>query len=216
MRPAPTVTVKTQEDSMAGEAVAQESTEHAAEAANGAADAVHGAADAAHGAEAQGIPQLDFSTFPNQIFWLIVTIVVIYFILTKVALPRIASVLAERKGTITNDIAAAEELKLKAVEAEKAYDKALAEARSEAQKIAAEARKAIQEDLEEATAKADAEIAAKSAESTARIGEIRDSAMASVEAVAKETAVEIVAALGRPADADTVANAVDAQMKGGA
>ena len=59
---------------------------------------------------ATGLPQLDFSTFPNQIFWLIVTLVAIYLILNRVALPRIGSVLAERAGTITNDIAAAEEL----------------------------------------------------------------------------------------------------------
>ncbi|WP_068109585.1 F0F1 ATP synthase subunit B' [Tropicimonas marinistellae] len=194
---------------MAGDSHATETTEHAT-------DAAHGAADAAHAAEGAGMPQLDFSTFPNQIFWLIVTILAIYFILTKVALPRIASVLAERNGTITNDIAAAEELKLKAVEAEKAYQKALAEARSEAQKIAAEARSAIKDELDVATAKADAEIAAKSAESAARIAEIRDSALASIETVAKDTAGEIVSVLGRPVDAEAVAASVDAQLKGGA
>lgn len=88
-------------------------------------EAAHGAA---HGAEASGMPQLDLTTFPNQIFWLIVTLVVIYYVLSRIALPRIAAVLAERQGTITNDLATAEELKLKAVEAEKAYDKALADA----------------------------------------------------------------------------------------
>ena len=81
-------------------------------------------------AESAGMPQLDFSTFPNQIFWLVVTLVVIYLVLSKVALPRIASVLAERQGTITNDIAAAEDLKAKAAEAEEAYNKAIADARA--------------------------------------------------------------------------------------
>ncbi|MFD0978882.1 F0F1 ATP synthase subunit B' [Tropicimonas aquimaris] len=194
---------------MAGESEATTAMEHAT-------DAAHGAADAAHAAEGAGMPQLDFSTFPNQIFWLIVTILAIYYVLSKVALPRIASVLAERRGTITNDIAAAEELKLKAVEAEKAYQKALAEARSEAQKIAAEARASIKEELDIATDKADAEIAAKTTESQARIAEIRDSAMSAVEAVAKETAGEIVSALGRPVDAAAVAASVDARLKGGA
>ena len=36
-----------------------------------------------------GMPQLDFSTFPNQIFWLVVTLLVIYFVLSRVALPRL-------------------------------------------------------------------------------------------------------------------------------
>ena len=39
-------------------------------------------------ASAPGMPQLDFSTFGNQIFWLLVTLVVIYMILSRVALPR--------------------------------------------------------------------------------------------------------------------------------
>lgn len=164
---------------------------------------------------AVGLPQLDFSTFPNQIFWLIVTLVVIYLILSRVALPRIASVLAERHGTITNDIAAAEELKLKADEAEKAYEKALADARAEAQKIAAEARAEIQADLDVAMSKADAEISARASESEARITEIRDGAMDAVKEVAKDTAKEIVAALGGKADARTVTSAVSARMKEG-
>ena len=84
-----------------------------------------------------GMPQLCGEWIPNQIFWLLVTLVVIYFVLTKIALPRIAAVLADRKGTITNDLAAAEELKQKAVAAEKAYNDALANARTEAAKIVA-------------------------------------------------------------------------------
>ena len=55
----------------------------------------------AHGeaGKAVGMPQLDFSTWPNQIFWLLVTLAAIYFLLTRVALPRIGAVLAERSGT---------------------------------------------------------------------------------------------------------------------
>ena len=52
------------------------------------------AGDAYGGAETGGMPQLDFSSWPNQIFWLVITLVAIYLILSRVALPRIASVLA--------------------------------------------------------------------------------------------------------------------------
>ena len=175
-------------------------------------------AESAHGAveHADGMPQLDFSTFPNQIFWLVVTLVVIYLVLTKVALPRIASVLAERQGTIANDIAAAEELKLKAVEAEEAYNKALADAKAEAGRIVAEARAEIQKDLDAATEKADAEIAAKAAESEKHIAEIRDNAVKSVREVAKDTTGEVIKAVlpGLGVDAKTVDAAIAARMKG--
>ena len=174
----------------------------------------HAAEAGGHGGEAVGMPQLDFSTFSNQIFWLIVTLVVIYWVLSRVALPRISAVLAERSGTITNDIAAAEELKLKAVEAEGAYNQALADARVEAGRIVAETRKDIQADLDIAISKADAEIAAKAVESEKAISEIRASAMESVKVVAKDTAKEIVAALGGKADAKSITAAVSARLKG--
>ena len=168
-----------------------------------------------HGAAEQvAMPQLDFATFPNQIFWLLVTLVVIYFVLSKVALPRISSVLAERSGTIMNDISAAEELKLKAKDAENAYNQALAEAKAEAQRISGEAQAAIQADLDVALAKADAEIAAKAAESEAAINEIRDNAADSVKVVAKDTAKELIAAFGGKADAKTLTAAINARLKG--
>jgi len=166
------------------------------------------------GTEAAGMPQLEFSTFPNQIFWLVIALLAIYFILSRIAMPRIAAVLAERQGTITNDVAAAEELKLKAVEAEEAYDKALADARAQAHQIVAEAKAEIQADLDVEIRKADAEIAAKTAESEKAIAAIRDSAAESVREVAKDTAKELVAVLGGKADAKTVTAAVTARMKG--
>ncbi|MCF6317245.1 MAG: F0F1 ATP synthase subunit B' [Marinosulfonomonas sp.] len=164
--------------------------------------------------EKTGMPQLEFSTFPNQMFWLMVTLVVIYLILSRVVLPRIGSVLSERQGTITNDIAAAEELKLKAQEAEDAYNKALMDARAESQKIAAEAKADIQADLDIAISKADAEISAKSAEAEAAIAVIRKGAVASVKKVAADVAKDIVAVMGVKADAKMVTAAVTTRMKG--
>lgn len=164
---------------------------------------------------AQGMPQLDFSTFPNQIFWLVVTLIIVYLLMSRVALPRIASVLAERHGAIQSDLVKAEEMKAKAVEAEAAYNQALADARAEAQTIVADARAEIQKDLDVAMAKADAEIAAKSAESAAAIKEISDNAMVAVKDVANDTAKEIVKSVMPGAgDAKAVKAAVTARLKG--
>ena len=161
-----------------------------------------------HHAEA-GMPQLDFGLYPNLIFWLVVAIVALYLILSKVALPRIGTVLAERNDAISNDIEQAALLKRRAEEAEAAYNAALAQARDEAHSIAAEAKAGIDRDLASLMAKADAEIAVKTAESEKRIGEIRDSAAKSVEDVAREAAAEIVRVL-LPEAADTAA--VDAAI----
>src|SRR6188472_4088250 len=138
-----------------------------------------------------GMPQLNPEIFPNLIFWLLVAIVALYFILTRVALPRIGTVIAERNDAIE----AAAALKRRAEEAEAAYTKALAEAREEAHRIAAETRAVIDKELAGLMAKADTEIAAKTGESEKRIGEIRENAARSVEEVARDTAGEIVRAL---------------------
>jgi F-type H+-transporting ATPase subunit b len=160
-----------------------------------------------------GMPQLDITTFSNQIFWLVVSIVVLYFIMSRVALPRIAAVLADRRGTITSDIAAAEEFKLKAQEAEKAYTRALDEARSEANRIIEAAKAEMQAELNAQIARADAEISAKAAESERRIREIRDNAVSMVTEVSKDVTADILSVFDVQADANTVGAAIEAAVK---
>lgn len=162
-----------------------------------------------------GMPQLDLTTFSNQIFWLVVTMVVLYFIMSRVALPRIAAVLADRRGTITSDIAAAEDFKLKAQEAEAAYNQALADARTEANRIVEAAKAEMQAELDVQLAKANAEIAARSAESERHIAEIRDNALAMVTEVSGDVTKEILSAFDVKADARSVTAAVSARLKGG-
>jgi F-type H+-transporting ATPase subunit b len=191
---------------------AVEHSEDAAAAAVAHGDAAEAAAHAAEGTT--GLPQLDLSTFPNQIFWLVITIVVLYWVLSRVALPRIAAVISDRQGAITGDLMAAEEFKQKAREAEAAYDKALADARTEAQKIVAANRAEIQKELNAAIAHADAEIAARTAESEKRIREIRDSAANDAREVARDVTAELVRSFGGNVDQAAVDQAVDDRMKG--
>ena len=166
-------------------------------------------------ASGPGMPQLDITTFSNQIFWLIVAMVVLYFVMSRVALPRIAAVLADRRGTITSDIAAAEEFKLKAQEAEKAYTRALEDARAEAHRIVEAAKAEMQDVLNAQIARADAEISAKAAQSEQRIREIRDNAMAMVTDVSKDVTQDILAVFDAKADGRSVNAAIAARLKGG-
>ena len=165
------------------------------------ADKVEGAAQAAE--SAPGMPQLDFSTFPNQIFWLVVTLIVLYL------------VLSERHGAIQRDLDKAEEMKRSAIEAENTYNQALADARVKANDIVNEAKAEIQKDLDKAIAKADLEIAAKAAESEKAISAIKDSAVQSIEEVANITANNIVdAILPEAADTQKIKVAVATRLKG--
>jgi len=163
----------------------------------------------------EGMPQLDFNAFPNQIFWMVVALLVIFFIISKIALPRIGGVLQDRHDTISGFIAQAADFKGQAEQAEADYNAALAEARSEAMKIAEQTKAEIQKDLDKAVAIADAEISAKAAESEAAIATIRDSAVENVRAVASDTTAAIVAALMPSASDDTaIKSAITSRMKG--
>jgi F-type H+-transporting ATPase subunit b len=167
------------------------------------------------GAAAVGLPQLDVTTFPSQIFWLIVSLVVLYLVVTRLALPKIVGAIEDRADAIEDDLDRAAQYKRKAELAEKAYEKALADAKAKAQEIAAKARADVAKQIAAAMAKADAQIAAKAAESEARIREIRDGALASVEAVAAETAEALVERFIPGAGAaDAVRAAVQTRLQG--
>lgn len=202
---------------MEQEELAEGAAEGLAPGADAAPERLHGLAELEH-AEV-GMPQLDVTTFPNLIFWLVVALVVLYLLLSRVALPRIARALEERSDAITTDLEQAALLKRRAEEAEAAYNAALARARDDAHRIAAETKAAIGSELAGLTAKAEAEIAARAAESEARIREIRDGAAASVEEVARAAARDIVdlflpgGAQGEAGD-KAITEAVAARVKG--
>jgi len=144
----------------------------------------------------------------------VLSLVAIYLILTKMALPRISATIAQREGTIGSDLAAAQALRARAVEAQTAYDAALAQARAEANRIAQQTRDAIQADLDQALAQADAQIEARAAEGARAVAEIQAQAQGSVAHVARDTAREILRVLGAQVDEAAVDRAV-AQRVGG-
>lgn len=187
--------------------MASSTDDHSGAAASGGHGAGHG------GGEAVGMPQLDFDTWPSQIFWLVVAMVVLYLLMSRVALPRISSVIEERHDAIESDLDRAAEYTRKAEEAEAAYELALKEARTKAQEIAAQTRAGIQKQVEAAIAEADGRIAERVAESDRRIREIRDEAKASVEAVAVDTAEALVEAMvPGTGDAEAVQRAVSGRL----
>ena len=102
-------------------------------AAAAAEAATEAATQAAAHSGGGGLPQLDAHTFAPQLFWLVLTFVALYFILSKVALPRIGEVLEERADRIARDLGAAQRLKDDTDKALADYEKALADARHSGQ-----------------------------------------------------------------------------------
>lgn len=121
--------------------------------AESSASAKHGEShhgDAHHGSG--GLPQLDPSSFPTQIFWLVVIFTGIYIFYSKKSLPEISRVVEDRKERIQNDLDSAEKIREEVENVQAAYEEKLQEARSKASEMYKEA---------EATIKKNAEIAQK-------------------------------------------------------
>lgn len=164
---------------------------------------------------ATGMPQLDTSTYSNQIFWLVLCLIAVYFLFSRIALPRIGGTIEQRAQAIQRDLDRAAEMKGKAEEAEAQYHQALADARSRAHEIAEKTKAEIQADVDAATAKADAEIAKQSSASAKRIAKLQSEAEGSVEDVAKDVTKAILDALAPAASDDkAIAGAISKVLKG--
>ena len=85
-------------------------------------------------------PPFQAEHFPSQLVWLTISFVLLYVLMSKIALPRIGAIMAERSRLIGDDLAAAERLKEQSNAAHAAYEKSLADARGRAQSIASSTR----------------------------------------------------------------------------
>jgi F-type H+-transporting ATPase subunit b len=142
------------------------------------------------------MPQFDQAdTFVSQIFWLVVTFGVLYLVLRYALLPRIADVLESRQDRIAKDLEEAEKFKSESEEALKAYEAALASARSSAQETAAAAKAEAAKEAEKRSAELEAKLAGELKTAEARIQEVRSQAVSGIREIAQGTAQAITAKL---------------------
>ena len=104
-----------------------------------------------------GMPQLDPSSFASQLFWLTVTFLLLYLIISRSALPRIHDVLEKRRQRIQFDLSQAEEMTEQAEKARLSFEKQQAESRARSAEMIAGAQKDAEKKLAEEQAKLDQE-----------------------------------------------------------
>jgi F-type H+-transporting ATPase subunit b len=153
------------------------------------------ATTAHEGGHKGAFPPMDATTFPSQIFWLVIFFGLLYLLMSRLALPKMAAVLEKRHRTIEGDLARASALSTETEAAVQAYEKSLADARAKAQGIAAETRARMSAEMEAERAALEKKIGAKTADAEAKIAAAKASAMKDVGEVAAETAAEIVSEL---------------------
>jgi len=160
-------------------------------------------------------PPFQKDTFASQLVSLAIAFVALYLIVSKIALPRVGSVLDERQGKIDGDLAEAQKLKDASDAALKAYQNELAAARSRAQAIGAETREKLNAASEAERKTLEERLSLKLAEAEKAIAATRTAAMSNVRGIAADAAVAIVQRLtGMAPDGKSVKAAVDASLKG--
>ena len=139
-----------------------------------------------------GFPPFQTRNFPSQIVWLALTFILLYVLMSRIALPRIGSILAERSKRVSEDLMAAQRFKEQSEAAGTAYEKALADARVRAQGIANATRERQAAAAEETRKRLETELHERLAAAEKSIGTTRTAAMSNVRSIASETASAIV------------------------
>ncbi len=187
--------------------------------AHAAADGELHAEAGYHGDDAHGegiFPPFDPDYFVPQLVWLVITFGALYFLMSRLALPRVAGIIENRRERIAGDLSKATELNEQAEAAQTEYEQALADARAKAHTIANETRDKMKAEADELRADSDAKLDEQLAAAETRISATKEKALANVRDVAAEAAAAIVEQLtGEAADTGAVSGAVDTAMAGG-
>jgi F-type H+-transporting ATPase subunit b len=161
-----------------------------------------------------GFPPFDAHSFASQLVWLAIAFVLLYLLMSKLALPKVGGVIESRQKRIEGDVAEAGRLKQQSDEAVAAYEKALADARGRAQTIANETREKQAAAAEATRKKVEDELNAKLAQAEKTIAATKQAAMSNVRSIAEDAAAAIVERLiGTAPNQKAVADAVAGVLK---
>lgn len=171
------------------------------------------ATEAAGEHEGGGLPQLDASTFPSQLFWLAITFAILYLIFSRKSLPEISGVIENRKSHVESDLETAEKLKGEAEKAQHTYEASLQKARADAAGAMADVQEKIkaksEEQVEAFRATSDKQVKAlEKSLKTAKESAMDDMNTVAAE-IASEAAKKIVGINADPEHAKTVVESLN-------
>jgi F-type H+-transporting ATPase subunit b len=160
------------------------------------------------------MPQLDVTTFPPQLIWLAIIFIVFYILMVKIGLPRVGTILDARRNRIEGDLEKASQMKTEAEAVIAAYERALAEARAEAQATLREATERLNAEAAERQRQVAEKLAAETTAAERRIAEAKAQALANLRDVAADVARAAALKLtGTEVDTARAGAAVDAVLR---
>ena len=142
------------------------------------------------------MPQFDPAAWPSQILWLVLCFATLFFLMWRIALPRISEILEERDHKINDNLRKAELLREDAEGAMAAYEKTMADARLRAQDTLRSVRERAATDAAERNTALSERLSSEITAAEARIAEERSKAVAGVRDIATEIAQVATERLG--------------------
>ena len=138
------------------------------------------------------MPQLDFSTFLPQIFWLFISLSFLYIVLSRYALPRVSDVIEERKDIIAQDIDSAKKFSSETDLAIEELNMKLSEAKINSQSLMNDSLQEIKESSEEKKAILLKEINDDIVAAEAKILEKKEESLVEISSVSKDIAIAML------------------------
>ena len=138
------------------------------------------------------MPQLDFSTFLPQIFWLFISLSFLYIILSRYALPRVSDVIEERKDIIAQDIDSAKEYSLESEKAIEELNIKLSDAKVSSQDLINKSLQNIKEDNEIKKSSLIKEINNEISKAEGEIKEKKETALDEISSISESLAIEML------------------------
>ncbi len=156
-------------------------------------------------------PPFNAATFTGQLFWLALTFGTLYLVMSRVALPRVGAIIAERESAIEASLAQASKAQAAAEVESQNLEQALAKAKADAQAIAQTARAKSAKEIEGQRSVVEKDLAAKMVAAEASINEAKTKAMGNVEEIARGAVTAIIEQLtGKAPTAAAVTKAITA------
>ncbi len=138
-----------------------------------------------------GFPQLNPSSYASQVFWLAVAFLLLYILMSRLALPRMEEVLDLRKAKRSNALNHAEQLNGEAEKIRKTYERSLEKAQKEAQESLRAAENAIKEKMAVENAQFAEQSRKRSLTAEQKILKARQDALQSLADISADLAAEI-------------------------
>ncbi len=161
------------------------------------------------------MPQLDITLYPPQIIWLVISFVLLYLAMAKLALPRISEALEKRCDRIDGDLDKAAVLKDEADEVLAAYEQSMAEAKAQALEVIKQASDRLAEDSVARHAALSTTMSEQAQSAEAAIARAKESALADIGGIAEDITDQATAKLigVKNVDKKQLQNAVAAAVK---